>query len=148
MAVLCAAVYAVIAAGRAIFFDPKVALSNTVGQLRYHYLGAIPIVVLTCLALREVGRIGPLRALPRPLLLAVVLVIGGYGYAPSPFRIYDTMFCRIYLDTAMRGIEGEALAPPAGSTVYLDNGTPPVGLGPVMLKRDFPGRAAVLLLHQ
>ena len=149
MAVLCAAVYAVIAAGRAIFFDPKVALSKTVGQLRYHYLGALPIVVLTCLALREVGRIGPLRALPRPLLLAVVLVIGGYGYAQSTFRIYDNMFCRIYIDAAMRGIEGEALAHPAGSTVYLDNGNPPAGLlGPVMLKRDFPARAAVLLLHQ
>src|SRR5262249_4685926 len=61
MAVLCTGVYAVIAAGRATFFDPKVALSKTVGQLRYHYLGALPIVVLTCLALRERGRIGGCR---------------------------------------------------------------------------------------
>src|SRR5262249_38650068 len=146
---LCTGVYAVIAAGRATFFDPKVALSKTVGQLRYHYLGALPIVVLTCLALREMGRIGPLRGLPRPLLLVAVLVSAASGYAHATFRIYDNMFCRIYIDAAMRGIAGEALAHPAGSTVYLDNGNPPAGLlGPVMLKRDFPGRAAVLLLHQ
>jgi hypothetical protein len=38
---------------------------------------------------------------------------------------------------------------PAGQVAYLENGEPPSALlGPVMRKRDFPGRAAVLLLQQ
>jgi hypothetical protein len=149
MVVLCGGVYAVIAAGRASFFDARTPLGKTVGQLRYHYLGAIPIVVLACLALREVGRIGPLRAVPRPLLLVAALAIGVYGYPRSTFRIYDNLLCRLYVDATMRGIEAEVAAHPVGATVYLDNGDPPATLlGPVMRKRDFPGRAAVLLLHQ
>ncbi len=149
MAALCFGVYAVIAAGRASFFDPRIPSGRTVGQLRYHYLGAIPIVVLTCLALREVGRNGRLRAVPRLLLLVAALAIGIHGYARSTFRIYDNMLCRLYVDTTLRGIEAEAAAHPVGSTVYLDNGDPPATLlGPVMRKRDFPGRAAVLLLQQ
>lgn len=149
MAALCTGVYGVIAAGRASFFDPRLAPGMTVGQLRYHYLGAIPIVVLACLALREVGRIGPMRAVPRLPLLLVALATGIYGYAHSTFRIYDNVACRLYVANAWRSIAAEAASHPEGSIAYLENGEPPsVLLGPVMRKRDFPGRAAVLLLEQ
>jgi hypothetical protein len=149
MAALCSGVYAVIAAGRGSMFDPRLPPGLTAGQLRYHYLGAIPIVVLACLALREVGRIGPMRAVPRLLLLAVGLAIGIYGYSRSTFRISDNAQCRLYVDNAWRGIAAEAASHPAGEVAYLENGEPPsVLLGPVMRKRDFPGRAAVLLLQQ
>jgi hypothetical protein len=52
-----------------------------VAQARYHYVAAIPLVVLICLALQEIGGIGPLRRLPRGALAVTVLALGVWGSA-------------------------------------------------------------------
>jgi hypothetical protein len=70
MASLCVGVYLAIAIGRS--GGSLVAMAT---QQRYHYVAAIPIVILVCLALQEIGRIGWLARVPRvPLLLGALIV--------------------------------------------------------------------------
>jgi hypothetical protein len=149
MAVLCSGVYLMIATGRAAFVTPPATFVTSAAQLRYHYVGAIPLVIIGCLALREVGRMGPLRRVPRALALFAALALGAWGYWHSTFAITGSAPVRAYFKGVAQEIDREVASHPPGSTVFLENGdSTRVLLGPVMLKRDFPGRAAVFfLLH-
>ena len=149
MLVLAAGIYTVIAIGRAPFGRSDVSLTWLSAQLRYHYVGLIPTVVVVCLALAELGGMGPLRRLPRVPLLLAALAVGAIGYLRSDFRIDDRADVRAYLVSVQRGMVDEVVGRPLGTTVYLENGNPsPILLGPVMarVKPLFPGRAAVFLL--
>jgi hypothetical protein len=145
MAILCLGIYAPIAIGRSIFVDPRVPAIPT----RYHYVGALPIVILACLVLGHVARAAPLRAVPPAAFLLAALVIGAYGWAHSDFRIDDHGDSRSSMAGVLRGLDAEVASHPAGTTVFVENGKPSGHmLGPVMVTaaRDFPGRAAVFLL--
>ena len=149
MLALALGIYAVIAIGRAPFNRSDIVMTWLAAQLRYHYVGMIPTVVVVCLVLRELGRVGPLRALPGPALLLAALALGAIGYLRSDFRIDDRVGVRGYLAEVQRGMADEVDGRAAGTTVYLENGnTSPILLGPVMarIKPLFPGRAAVFLL--
>jgi len=144
MLVLAAGIYAVIAVGRAPYTRAPLT-----AQLRYHYVGMIPTVVVVCLALAELGGVGPLRGLPRAPLLLAVLAAGAIGYLQSDFRIDDRAPVRQYLASVQQGMVAEVVGLPPGTTVYLENGNPsPLMTGPVMARAKplFPGRAAVFLL--
>ena len=142
LAALCFTMYFVIALGRA-----WLPLAVMVGQARYHYVAAIPIVVVICVALQEIGRLGPLRRLPRIALAAAALGLGVWGFARSTFRIEQYGAVRATVEATLRGIATEAARHAPGETVYLENGTnSAVVLGVMTPNELFPGRAAIFLL--
>jgi hypothetical protein len=145
LASLSLGMYFAIALGRIHFTSPaKLPL-----QMRYHYVAGLPILVVLCLALQEIGRIGWLRRVPRALLLIVALAFVVRSYARSTFRVQQNAAARGAAMRALQSIAAEARMQPPGATVYLENGvSSPVLLGPVMVDSDFPGRAALLLITQ
>jgi hypothetical protein len=145
MAILCLGIYVPIAVGRGIYVDPLVLTIPT----RYHYVGAVPIVVLACLVLAHAGRAAPLRAVPPAAFLLAALALGAYGWVRSDFRIDYHADSRASLAGVVRGLDAEVASHPVGTTVFVENGKPSAHLlGPVMVTaaRGFPGRAAVFLL--
>ena len=145
MVTLCFVVYLVIALGR-INFTPGT-LITLAGQQRYHYLGAIPIVILVCLAVQEVGRIGWLARVPRMPLLLAALALWAWGFMRSPFRVELHVGPRRVVETALSAIDVEVSRSPAGATVYLESGAnSQTMLGFLMRDIDFPGHAAIFLL--
>ena len=149
MVVLCGGVYLVIAAGRATLVGLVGGVAETAAQRRYHFLGSIPVVVIACLALQQIGRLGPLRRLPRAALLLVILAFGVREYRRSTFLVHDNAQARAEFQAAVQAIDVAVAAQPPGATVAIDTGEPTKWmLGFVMQKCDFPGRAAVFLLTQ
>ncbi len=149
MAVLWVAIYLVIAIGRASLVGLAGSLAAAAAQRRYHFVGAIPVVIVACLALQQIGRLGPLRRVPRGALLLAALVLGGWTYRRSAFVVNDNARARAEFQAAVRAIDTAVAAQPPGATVYIDTGPRTTGLlGFVMPKRDFPGRAGVFLLMQ
>jgi hypothetical protein len=145
MVSLCLGAYLVIALGR-IDFTPGT-LNTLAGQQRYHYVGAIPIVILVCLAVQEVGRIGWLARVPRMPLLLAALALWAWGFMRSTFRVELRAGPRRVVETALSGIDVEVSRSPPEATVYLESGAnSQTMLGFVMRDVDFPGRAAIFLL--
>ena len=149
MALVVVGMYGLIAVGRASMYAAfKIPPRAAAATLRYHYAGTIPVTILLALALQQVGRLGPLRSVPRPLAVAALLLLAGWGYeragSPVPLRHEDAReyFLRTMLDVTTR-----VRATPPGATVYLENlETPRYVLGPGLSPHDFPGRAAVFFL--
>jgi len=149
MLALSASIYLVIAVGR----QPSGASDATMhwlgAQPRYHYVGAIPIVIVACVGLGALGRVPSLRAVPRPPLLLIAFAVGLVGYLRSNFVFDDHAASRRHLATMLLEITAEVDKAAPGATVYLENGNAPAPLlGPVMVvaKVLFPARAAVFLL--
>jgi hypothetical protein len=145
MAVLAVGVYGIVAAGRAhIYIVFHFPLAKAAAEPRYHYLGTIPIVILICQVLQQVGRIGWLAALPRGVLLAVGLALQVGAYLLSSFHIEQHAATRTYVTQTFREMQDAVLASPAGTTVYIENGETQPVIGP-MLKMFLPGRAGLFL---
>src|SRR5262249_43376839 len=141
MVVLALGVYTVIAIGRvSLFVAFHWSLNQVAITARYHYIATIPLVVLLCQILQEVGRIGWLSVLPPRLVLAAGLGILVTSYAGSRFRIDEHPDARSYVTRTAREIADAVAAAPLGTTVYVENGPPhhEIGFG---LDTKFPGRA-------
>jgi hypothetical protein len=118
-------------------------------QTRYHYLGAIPVTVALCIILQQLGRLPILRMAPRPLVLCTLLALGAYGYLRSGFQVPDNAASRAYIARTLRDLAAEVSGAPPGPVVVLENGrSPKLVLGPANPNATFPGRAAVLVLHE
>ena len=148
MVLLATSTYAVIALGRAALYAglhiPPWAVA---GFERYHYVATIPVVVLLCLALQQVGR---LVGGPAPLLARLALIAGlgaiVVGRLQSPFRINEHMETRYYVSQTLRDIEAAVAAQPPGTTVFLANEESPTIILGALKNPAFPGRAAVFLI--
>jgi hypothetical protein len=145
MGALAVGVYGVLAVGRAYGYTVfGVPLARAAAEPRYHYVGTIPIVVLVCLALQQIGRIGRLSAIPRSPLLALGLALPVLAYARSGFEIEEHAAAREYVMRAMRETVDTVVAAAPGTTVFIENGaTNPVIGG--WLEVFLPGRAGLFL---
>lgn len=147
LASLVLGVYLVIALGRVVLESPAFPLTRLATQARYHYVTGIPIVIVVCMAVQEIGRIGWLRRVPRVPLLVAVLALGAWAHTRFGFRIEQNLRARSIVEATLRGIASEVALRPPGAIVYLENGTNPVVLfGPMIPNALFPGRAAIFLL--
>jgi len=148
MLALPAGVYLVIAVARSsIYAGMAASLADAAETPRYHYLGPIFVVVAACLALRELGRLWPLRLVPGSFALAAGLALIVSGRLQSEFVIDDHYPVRQYVLRTLREIDEAAATMPEGSTAYVENGASPTDLlGPVVPNSLFPGRAAVFLI--
>jgi hypothetical protein len=146
MAALAVGIYGVIAVGRTqvytMFHFP---LAEAATEPRYHYFGSMPVVILICQVLQQVGRIGWLSAVPRGLLLAVGLALQVGTYARSSFRVDQHPATRDYLKRTIRELADAVAASPPGTTVYIENGETQPIIGP-NLAMLVPGRAGMFLL--
>jgi hypothetical protein len=144
-ATLALGVYGIVALGRAGFRSQDLAFWAS--QARYHYAGTIPLAMLLCLALRELGRRGPLRFLRPEALLAGWLAVGTIGWAQSSWRPESHAAARQEIEARLSEMDVEIDRAPAGSTVYLDNGTLSRAVrGPAIDQAGLPGRAALFVI--
>jgi len=147
MVSLVAAIYCVIALGRASLYNGlRIPPSGAAGYARYHYVATIPVVVLLCLVLQQAGRL-----LDRPVMRGLALIAGlafiVAGRLQLPFAIDEHMQGRNHVAKTLQDIDAALAARPEGATVYLDNEKSPVAiLGPVVVNLAFPGRAALFLV--
>ena len=148
MTVLWAGVYLMIASGRGhIYAMMHVPASTAATVGRYHYAGTIPLVVLLCLVLREVGRLPGLHVVPRVPVVVLALVASLAGRYTTGFQIDTYPSIHDYFLYTKLALAGEIGAAPPGTPLYLENGaTPRYLLGPSIPNRLVPGRAAVFLL--
>jgi hypothetical protein len=143
LASLSAGIYFAIALGRTWLLP----LPRMAAQLRYHYVAAIPVVALLCLALQTIGRLGVLRRVPRGPLLVAALALFAWGRTRSSFHVELNAPPRLTVESALKRISGQVGLVPPGQTAYIENGTgSKVMLGPVMRDIDFPGLAAIFLI--
>jgi hypothetical protein len=148
LAALWSATYLAIALGRANLFalfhiEPAEAASSG----RYHYAAAIPLILLLCLLLQQVGRLRWTAAVPRALVVGLLLGVLVYGHATNGSPVDQHRAAHDYFLTTQREIANAVAATPPGAPVYLENRTSPVYvLGGAIPERLFPGRAGVFLL--
>ena len=148
MLALAGGIYLVIALGRAHAYQAfHISPEQAAAVDRYHYAGSLPVTVLLCLVLQQLGRLGGLRAVPRGLALAAGLTVLVIGYRRTGVAIDERFLCRDYFARTMQETAAAVASHPAAATVYLENlASPRYLLGPAMPDRLFPGRAAVFLL--
>jgi len=147
MVALAVGVYAVIAGGRAGIYEMfGASLTQAATATRYHYVGTIPIAVLLCQILQQVGRIGWLSSVPRGLALAAALAVLVAGYARSDFQIDEHAAARAYVARTAQEIADAVAGTAAGTTAFIENGSVSAGVVGPWLELPFPGRAAVFLL--
>lgn len=147
---LAGCIYLLIAAGRggayAMF---NIAPTQAAGVARYHYVGGLPIVMVLCLILREIGRLPGLSAVPTPVALAAGLGVIVYGIARIGLIIPQYPWTPAYVQRTADAITAAVRAQPPGTTVYVENDkTPRSILGGALPNFLFPGRAGLfVILH-
>src|SRR5262245_11405923 len=148
MLVLAGGIYFVIALGRAHAYQVfHIPFARAASVSRYHYAGSIPLTVLLCLVLQQIGRVKGVRAVPSGLALAAGLVVLAIGHQRAGLAIDEHFPCREYVARTLREVAAAVASQPDGATVYPGHpATPPYLLGPALGDRLFPGRAAVFLI--
>jgi hypothetical protein len=122
IALLTVAVFGLIALGRAnlyaIWHMPP---SEAARQIRYYYVGSIPLALLVPVALAQAARVARLpRALPAVALGAWVLVVAT-TYSTTRWKLQENRDCRAYVERALYEIDSRIAAAPAGSEVRIQN---------------------------
>jgi hypothetical protein len=105
MLVLWGGLYVMIAVGRAHIYavlGMKTTAAAMVG--RYHYAGLMPVVVVLCLVLRQLGASAALRRVPAGLALAAGVALWFSGYLGGDFRIDERRNCQDYFVRTQREI--------------------------------------------
>jgi hypothetical protein len=82
---LSLAMYFTIAIGRLPL--PGSPFTSNATALRYHYAPSIPIVVVLCLALQQVGQTEWMRRIPGTWVPLIALALGVRAYVHSDFRV-------------------------------------------------------------
>jgi hypothetical protein len=149
MMVLAASAYLPIAVGRAGVAEMfRVTPAQMAATPRYHYVGSLPLTVLVCLILREVGRLPWLRTIPASFALTAGLFLWTVGFVRSGLTIDDHQPARDYVARTSRDIVAAAHARPPGSTVYIENLSAPLSVAPMGGRTFFPGPAGLFVLME
>jgi hypothetical protein len=150
MTALAAAIYVLIATGRSGTYAMFSISAASAGRVaRYHYAGSLPIAIILCLILQQLGRLPAFGAIPAPLALVAGLGAIVYGAVLHPLSIQLYNASPQYLQKTIDGIIAEVHAQPPGSSVYLENERAPgYILGPAIPNALFPGRAGVFVLFE
>jgi hypothetical protein len=139
---LCLGCYAVIAAGRAIFFLIPT-MGYAVVQQRYHYVAPIPLAIVLCIMLHQLApRHG--RGVAGVTLLLVWAGFTFYSYRHArPFLDLHPN-TRAETNMVLNGVRAQVAAAPAGADVYIPNRDfKSVGHLLVGNPAGFPGWAAI-----
>lgn len=139
--------YTLIAIGRANFLLAlRMPLSVAARQLRYQYVGLLPLVIVACLVLDRACR---WRRVPLPsgVVLALWLVVTFVAFQRSGWRVDERVLFRRQIATARTALDVGIDEHPAGSDAYLTNDPLPLAMfGPAYQRPDFPGSVALFAL--
>ena len=139
--VLCAAAYAVIAAGRGMF-------SRSGSVRRYHYLSTAGLVIALCLVLGEIADRWPAARRMRTALLLVWIgaSLAAHFVAARPLVHYAG--ARRETNYVLDQVRKAARSAPAGADVYIEN-RQFASAGDLFANRegDFPGWAAIFSIY-
>jgi hypothetical protein len=140
---LAGACYGIIALGRAPLF-PAERLSRAAATARYHYVATLPVVILSCIALREGNHLLPIPEAAKIATLALWLAFTAIALHRSRPFIVPHGAARLEVDRLRAAVEAAVRAAPDGGAVYLHN-TPFRSLGSIAVdsKKSFPGTAGV-----
>ncbi len=145
-ALLAAATYAVIAAGRLTFYPEFKRLLVSTG--RYHYAGPFAMTVVLCLALAEseLGRSAGAWVRNMALMLGVTVTTAALILVRPPYLHF--LWELRYTNLTLNGMQGLIRAASPGSDVYIEN-EPFHGVGPFALgnPRMYPGLAALFVVY-
>ncbi len=148
LAALCLATYGMIAVGRSnLYIMFKVAPYVSARQVRYHYVGLIPVAIALCIVLERIWRWSELRLLSPAIILTAWVVFAAYSFARSDWHIDRRANIREWVNTGLDHIDGLVRGQPEGQDVYIENPkAPPMVLGPMLGHDLFPGWAGLFVL--
>jgi hypothetical protein len=144
LAVLSLGAYAMVAVGRSnVYLMFQIAPAVSARQLRYQYVGMIPLAILLSLVVHHAAR-------PATLAVAVLLVwtaVTAHAWSQARWSIDQRTYCRDYVRESLRTIDGAIDAEPPGADVFIRNQRAPhLLLGPVLGHADLPGWAGLFVL--
>jgi hypothetical protein len=143
-ALLALSCYAIIVAGRVVFFksytDAVMAM-----QPRYHYAALIPLTLLICLLLGQLGVLIRVRAWMANALLFAWLALLGAAYANFGYVTDHHDVARRQTEQVLGIIRTRLNAKPPGADVFIENRSF-AGL-PLVPKPIFPGWAGVFVIY-
>lgn len=148
MMALSVSIYFLIAVGRSSAYAMfSISPANAARVARYHYVGSIPVTILLCLILKQLGRLPGLGAVPASLAFAGGIGVIVFGAVHHTVSMQEYPATPRYLQQTIDRIAADVRAKPPGSTVYLENERAPgYILGPAIPSFLFPGRAGVYVL--
>ena len=148
LACLALAVYLLIAMGRSnmyvlLHMEP----ADSAKQVRYHYVGMLPLTIGLAVMLAQVARWAGLPGLlPASLVVAWLAVIGP-EYVRNGFFIDQRPMIRSWVRQQQKTIASRIDGAPPGADVYLENIEAPLFMmGPMLHQAEFPGLAGIFVL--
>ena len=148
LALLCVAIYALVAMGRSnVFMRLNIEPSESARQARYHYVAAIPLAMLFILMVARLARGTRGRAIIPAVALATWIGITSLAYFTSGFRIDQRPAVRRYVSASQQAIAAKIEAAAPGQPVTFENvPLPEYVLGAFQDATVFPGLAGVFVL--
>jgi hypothetical protein len=143
-----AATYGAIAAGRGnlyVLSGPTATPFSTGGNARYHYLGTMLLVVITCVAASAAASRPRLPAWVGWTLVGTLLAALAIVPFRRDWRMDDWSTQRRETAAVLGAIRQAALAQPPGSDVRIQN-QPFAPVGMLVTPADFPGWAAAFVI--
>jgi len=145
LALLAIANYGAIAAVRAVLYPMiGVPLEGAAAVSRYHYLGALWLCVMLCVALARLAAWSGVGRLPGSALLAVWIVYAALAARAYSASIDQHVAARRETERVLSAIRTEIGATPPGRPVFITNRSfQAAGLFPMPDGTPFPGWVAV-----
>jgi hypothetical protein len=139
------ACYAVIAAGRVVYFNNLSAL--LLQATRYHYLASLPFAVGLCLVLSQLQAWRPLGRSTANAIVAAWIAATAIGFFAAGRRIDNHDTERRLASEAVARIQSQIDAAAPGQDVFIEN-RPFTGVGPFLIKNPkvYPGLAALFVV--
>jgi hypothetical protein len=129
-ALLPAAIYGIIAMGRAPLADVFGGVPRVAATPRYHYTGPLALTVLLALSCAQARRWPRLAGAAGPALAVLVLSVDGFAWARGQWRYDIHASVRRRTSAMLAEVAEAAAAAPPGTTVVVPNVTFP-GVGPM-----------------
>jgi hypothetical protein len=144
-ALLAVACYGIIVAGRVVFFA-SYSSATLAMQPRYHYAGLLPLTLVLCLLLAQIGSLLRLPAWAGSALVLLWLALLTAAYVRSDFAIDHHAEAKTQTERVLGVIRARIAARPPGSEVFIENRGFAAFPGGVP-RPLFPGWASVFVIY-
>ncbi len=144
-ALLVLSSYGIVAAGRGMALY-RVPVDSFIALTRYHHVALIPLTIILCLSLSQLGTMRPISARARALLLSGWLALTLAAYVVAGPKIEHWIKSRLETEKTVASIRASIDATPPGEAVYIRNRPFPPAPPVIVPYVQFPGWAAVYVI--